>query len=80
MKTLGVGELKADFSSVLDEVCHGHPEAIGYGKKKKRFAPWLKSTEDDNISAIKEYYNYSDKKIKCSFKFSSIENTKNKII
>ena len=25
-------------------------------------------------------YNYSDKKIKCSFKFSSIENTKNKII
>jgi prevent-host-death family protein len=38
MKTLGVGELKADFSSVLDEVCHGHPVAIGYGKQKKRLA------------------------------------------
>jgi len=38
MKTLGVGELKADFSAVLDEVCHGHPVAIGYGKQKKRLA------------------------------------------
>lgn len=38
MKTLGVGELKADFSSVLDEVCHGHPVAIGYGRQKKRLA------------------------------------------
>jgi len=33
-------------------------------KKKRRYAPWLKSTGDDNISAIKEYYNYSDKKAK----------------
>jgi len=38
MKTLGVGELKADFSAVLDEVCHGHAVAIGYGKQKKRLA------------------------------------------
>jgi antitoxin (DNA-binding transcriptional repressor) of toxin-antitoxin stability system len=38
MKTLGVGELKADFSAVLDEVCHGHSVAIGYGKQKKRLA------------------------------------------
>ena len=38
MKTLGVGELKADFSAVLDEVCHGHPVAIGFGKQKKRLA------------------------------------------
>ena len=38
MKTLGVGELKADLSAVLDDVCHGHPVAIGYGKQKKRLA------------------------------------------
>lgn len=38
MKTLGVGELKADFSAVLDEVRHGHSVAIGYGKQKKRLA------------------------------------------
>jgi antitoxin (DNA-binding transcriptional repressor) of toxin-antitoxin stability system len=38
MRTLGVGEFKADFSAVLDEVCHGHPVAIGYGKQKKRLA------------------------------------------
>ena len=38
MKTLGVGELKAEFSAVLDEVCHGHPVAIGFGKQKKRLA------------------------------------------
>jgi hypothetical protein len=33
-------------------------------KKKRRYAPWLKSSRDANISTIKEYYNYSDKKAK----------------
>ena len=42
-------------------------------KKKKRFAPWLKSTKDDNISAIKEYYNYSDKKAKAVLDLLSID-------
>ena len=38
MKTLAVGELKASFSSVLDEVKHGHPVAVGYGKRKTKLA------------------------------------------
>ena len=38
MKTLAVGELKANFSSVLDEVKHGHPVAIGFGKRKTKLA------------------------------------------
>ena len=42
-------------------------------KKKKRFAPWLKSEGDDNISAIKEYYNYSDKKAKAVLDLLSID-------
>ncbi|MBT3559587.1 MAG: DNA polymerase clamp loader subunit A [Flavobacteriaceae bacterium] len=42
-------------------------------KKKRRYAPWLKSTKDDNISAIKEYYNYSDKKAKAVLDLLSID-------
>jgi hypothetical protein len=42
-------------------------------KKKKRFAPWLKSGEDDNISAIKEYYNYSDKNAKAVLDLLSVD-------
>ena len=38
MKTLAVGELKANFSSVLDEVKNGHPVAVGYGKRKTKLA------------------------------------------
>jgi len=42
-------------------------------KKKKRYAPWLKSSRDDNISAIKEYYNYSDKKAKAVLDLLSVD-------
>jgi hypothetical protein len=42
-------------------------------KKKRRYAQWLKSTKDDNISAIKEYYNYSDKKAKAVLDLLSID-------
>lgn len=42
-------------------------------KKKRRYAPWLKSTGDDNISAIKEYYNYSDKKAKSVLDLLSVD-------
>ena len=38
MKTMAVGELKAHFSDVLEEVKHGHPVAIGYGKRKTKVA------------------------------------------
>ncbi|MBL7077155.1 MAG: type II toxin-antitoxin system prevent-host-death family antitoxin [Kiritimatiellae bacterium] len=38
MKTMAVGELKTHFSEVLDEVKHGHPIAIGYGKRKTKVA------------------------------------------
>ena len=42
-------------------------------KKKRRYAPWLKSTGDDNISAIKEYNNYSDKKAKSVLDLLSVD-------
>jgi hypothetical protein len=42
-------------------------------KKKRRYEPWLKSIEDDNISAIKEYYNYSDKKAKAVLDLLSVD-------
>lgn len=38
MKTMAVGELKAHFSEVLEEVKHGHPIAVGFGKKKTKVA------------------------------------------
>lgn len=38
MKTLAVGELKSNFSSVLAEVAAGRPVAVGYGKSKRRVA------------------------------------------
>jgi hypothetical protein len=42
-------------------------------KKKRRFEPWLKSAENDNVSAIKEYYNYSDKKAKAVLDLLSVD-------
>jgi hypothetical protein len=31
-------------------------------RPRKRYAPWLKKETADNISAVKEYYGFSDKK------------------
>lgn len=38
MKTMSVGELKANFSAVLDLVRKGEEIAISYGKKKQKIA------------------------------------------
>jgi antitoxin (DNA-binding transcriptional repressor) of toxin-antitoxin stability system len=39
MKTMTVGELKAHFSEVLDQLSkNGEPVAISYGKKKEKIA------------------------------------------
>jgi antitoxin (DNA-binding transcriptional repressor) of toxin-antitoxin stability system len=38
MKTLAVGELKAQFSAVLTGVKDGHPVAVGFGKSKRKIA------------------------------------------
>ena len=38
MKTLGVGEIKAHFSDVLERVKGGEKIAVAYGKKKKKVA------------------------------------------
>ncbi len=38
MKTMAVGELKAHFSEVLEEVKRGQPVAIGYGRRKTKVA------------------------------------------
>jgi antitoxin (DNA-binding transcriptional repressor) of toxin-antitoxin stability system len=38
MKTLPVGELKAQFSEVLEKVKHGESFGIIYGRKKKPIA------------------------------------------
>ena len=38
MKTMAVGELKAQFSAVLAELKDGHPVAVGFGKSKRKVA------------------------------------------
>jgi len=38
MRTLGVGEIKARFSDILEQVKGGEKIAVGYGKKKKKVA------------------------------------------
>lgn len=38
MKTMAVGELKASFSSVLEEVKAGHTIAVGFGKSHRKIA------------------------------------------
>ena len=38
MKSIGIGEFKAQFSSVIKEVQEGHPIAITYGKKRTKLA------------------------------------------
>lgn len=31
-------------------------------RKRKRFTPWIKKEDVDNLNAIKEYYGYNDKR------------------
>ena len=31
-------------------------------RKRKRFSPWIKKEDVDNLNAIKEYYGYNDKR------------------
>ena len=51
-------------------------------KKRKRFSPWLRATEIENLDVIKEYYGYSDEKAKSVlslFNNKQIENLKQRI-
>lgn len=51
-------------------------------KKRKRFSPWLKATEIENLDVIKEYYGYSNEKAKSVlslFNNKQIENLKQRI-
>ena len=38
MKSVAVGEFKAQFSSIIKELQEGHPIAITYGKKRTKLA------------------------------------------
>jgi hypothetical protein len=31
-------------------------------RKRKRYSPWIRKSDMENFDAVKEYYNYSDKK------------------
>ena len=51
-------------------------------KKRKRFSPWLKASEIENLDVIKEYYGYSDEKAKSVLSLlnnKQIENLKRRI-
>ena len=51
-------------------------------KKRKRFSPWLKAIEIENLNVIKEYYGYSDEKAKSVLSLLNnrqIENLKHRI-
>ena len=45
-------------------------------RKRNRFSKWNKSIESENISAIKEYYNYSNEKARDVLPLLSNENLK----
>ena len=47
MKTMPVGELKANFSAILDSVQHGEKIGILYGKKKKPIAMIVPFVEEE---------------------------------
>ena len=52
MKTLTVGEFKADFSSVLDIIGQGNSVGVSYGRKKKPVAvlsPYFKYQKTSGI-------------------------------
>ena len=38
MKTVGIGEIKAHFSDILEQVKGGEKIVVAYGKKKKKVA------------------------------------------
>jgi hypothetical protein len=45
-------------------------------RKRNRFSKWNKSIESDNISAIKQYYGYSNEKARDVLPLLSNENLK----
>ena len=49
---------------------------INIVRKRNRFSKWNKSIESNNISAIKEYYNYSNEKARDVLPLLSNENLK----
>ncbi len=49
MKTMQIGELKAHFSQIIEEVKQGEEIVISYGKKK------------DNVAVIIPYSQYKEK-------------------
>ena len=51
-------------------------------KKRKRFSPWLKATEIEDLNVIKEYYGYSNEKAKSVLSLlnnKQIENLKHRV-
>ena len=75
MKTMAVGELKAHFSEVLEEVKHGHPVAVGYGKRKTKVAvivPYdqYEATAKRRLGVMEDRATYSVRK---DFKISDEE-------
>jgi antitoxin (DNA-binding transcriptional repressor) of toxin-antitoxin stability system len=73
MKTLPVGELKAQFSEVLEKVKHGESFGIIYGRKKKPIAMIV--PYDDNKNKKERNIGILDGKItiKISNKFKMTE-------
>ena len=45
MKTLGIGEIKAHFSDILERVKGGEKVIVGYGKRKEKVAVIVPYTE-----------------------------------
>ena len=49
----------------------------GVVKKKRRFLPWQKYTEDDKLSLVKQYYKYSDVKAEQALRLLTPEQLQN---
>ena len=68
--------------AIADSERKGLDNARNIIRKRKRFSPWLKASEVENLDVIKEYYGYSDEKAKSVlslFNNKQIENLKQRI-
>jgi len=76
MKTMPIGELKAHFSEVLDEVAQGHPVAVGRGRARKKVAvivsyeQYIRETAPRRLGVLEERAEYRTSK---DFKISDEE-------
>lgn len=76
MKTMAIGEFKAHFSDVLDEIARGHPVVVGRGKARTKvavimsYSEYMKGVAPRKLGVLEGRAEYHTKK---DFKISDEE-------